>query len=183
MQNDLIHLGGWFVKHGVDISRMRAIISNIKRLIEHAREKRVAVIYTRMIFRKDLVGAGLILEIRPIYRKGALREGTWGANIVDELAQEESDFVVDKTRYSAFIGTNLEILLGGLKTDVLFVTGVATNSCVEATAKDAFQRDFRVVLVKDCTATISDEFQKMAEKAIEFGYGQVLRLEEVLKLF
>jgi len=183
MQNDLVHPEGYFAKHGIDISRHMAIVKNIKKLVEYARKKKIPIIHLKIAFRKDLVGAGLITELRPVYRDGCLREGTWGAEIIDELAPKEDEIVIRKYRYSGFYGTNLDMVLHYLKPDVIFFTGVATNSCVEATAKDAFQRDYHVVLVRDCTATINDEFQRMAEKAIEFGYGLVLTLDQMLKLF
>ncbi len=77
---------------------------------------------------------------------------TWDAEIVDELAPEPGDRVVDKTRYSAFYDTDLEQQLRDLKTEALIVCGVTTNVCVESTVRDAFFRDIRVIVPSDATA-------------------------------
>ncbi|MEM3041512.1 MAG: isochorismatase family protein, partial [Nitrososphaerota archaeon] len=82
-----------------------------------------------------------------------------------------------------FIGTDLEIILRGLKADFLFVCGVATHLCVESTIRDAAQRDYPLALVKDCTASYSVEFQKATERVVEVGFGKVITLEDVKKLF
>jgi nicotinamidase-related amidase len=78
--------------------------------------------------------------------------GTEGAEIVAELTPEDGDYVVDKPRFSCFLGTELEFLLNGLATSTLILAGVCTDVCVLWTCGDAFQRDYHVRVVEDCTA-------------------------------
>jgi nicotinamidase-related amidase len=131
----------------------------VRRLLEFARENGLPVIFTRMTIRPDLLDAGLFPETRPPYREGGLRTGTWGVDVVDELRPLPHEPVVDKHRFNAFLGTDLEQLLWGLKADSVIVAGVATHLCVGTTATDASQRGFRLVLLKDCTASYAEKFE------------------------
>ena len=83
-------------------------------------------------------------------RKQGLRRGTWGAEMV--AGMPPPDYVVEKTRYSGFHNTSLEPLLRGLGADTILLAGVITNVCVEATARDAFHRDFRIIVLSDCVS-------------------------------
>ena len=79
---------------------------------------------------------------------------TWGYEILDELEPDfETDWFVEKTRLSAFFNTNLEVVLRGLKTETIIITGVLTNQCIGATTKDALFRDFKPIVVEECTGT------------------------------
>lgn len=84
-------------------------------------------------------------------------EGTRGIEIVDELAPKHDDLVVRKRRYSCFLGTELDLLLKGLRVDTLLVTGVSSDVCVHWTVGDAFQRDYHVRVLEDCVAGTTEE--------------------------
>lgn len=83
--------------------------------------------------------------------------GTIGFEIVPELRPAPPDLVVEKPRYSCFIGSDLDLLLRGLGVDTVVVTGVCSNVCVLWTVGDAFQLDYRVVVVEDCLAGTSHD--------------------------
>jgi ureidoacrylate peracid hydrolase len=76
----------------------------------------------------------------------------WNTQIVCELAPEPGDIVVSKHRFSGFYGTDLEMILRGLGIEYLVFTGCTTSVCVESTMRDAMFRDFRCILLADCTA-------------------------------
>lgn len=69
-----------------------------------------------------------------------------------ELAPEPAEIVVSKHRFSGFYGTDLEMILRGLGIEYLVFTGCTTSVCVESTMRDAMFRDFRCMLLADCTA-------------------------------
>ncbi len=83
--------------------------------------------------------------------------GTWGAEIIPELAPREGDVIVRKTAYSSFFGTNLEDTLRLLGIDTIRFTGLVTEICVLFTAADAVLRDYRVVIVKNGVAGLTRE--------------------------
>lgn len=102
--------------------------------------------------------------------------GTPGTDVVSELAPEEGDYVLDKKRYSAFYGTELDELLKKLVVEHLVITGTVTNICVMVSAIEALMRGYRVTVPSKAVHALSDEDQRMALDQIErvFG-GEVLR--------
>jgi ureidoacrylate peracid hydrolase len=78
--------------------------------------------------------------------------GTWGAEFF-ALSPTSEDVVVEKQRYSGFVGTSLKNVLRRYGRDVLVITGFATNVCVESTARHATDLDYRVVVASDATGT------------------------------
>ncbi len=179
MQNEYCNADGWLQKKlGIDVGRGIAIIPRVRTLIEFARENGLPVIFTRMTIRPDLLDAGLFPETRPPYREGGLRAGTWGVDVVDELKPLPHEPVVDKHRFNAFLGTDLEQLLWGYRADSVIVAGVATHLCVGTTATDATQRGFRLVLLKDCTASYAEKFETAMFDIVESGFGTVLGSED-----
>lgn len=73
-------------------------------------------------------------------------EGTPGAEVVDELKPDTDNFVIKKTTYSGFFGTNLHELLQNLKIDEVYIVGVAMNICVHYTAVDARMLGYKVTV-------------------------------------
>lgn len=175
MQNEYCHKDGWLQSRlGIDVSRGISVIPRVKRLVEFGRSESIPVIFTRMSIRPDLVDAGLFPETRPPYRDGGLREGTWGVEVVDELTPLPGEPVIDKHRFNAFLGTSLEQLLWGYKADSVVVAGVATHLCVGTTATDATQRGYRLLLLKDCTASYAEKYEAAMFDIVESGFGRVI---------
>ena len=77
---------------------------------------------------------------------------TWNTEIISELTPQPSDIVVTKHRVSGFYGTDLDVILRGLDIKYLVFTGCTTSVCVESTLRDAMFRDYRCLLLADCTA-------------------------------
>ncbi len=88
------------------------------------------------------------------------------------------DYVIDKTRYSGFHNTALEALLRGLEVDTVMLAGVVTNVCVEATARDAFHRDFGFIVLRDCVAAFTAEAQEASLKTLQI-FGRVATSEDI----
>jgi nicotinamidase-related amidase len=124
------------------------------KLIATFRAHGLPVIFTREVHRPNLIDAGL--EADPHYHVPPHTvEGTIGVEIVDSLAPRPGEFVVDKRRYSCFLGTELDLLLKGFRTETLVICGVSSDVCVHWTAGEAWQRDYHVRVVEDCTAGTS----------------------------
>jgi len=183
LQNAFCHAGGSLARLGRDIAMCRQAIGPCARLVAAARRSGVPVIFTQYVYRADYADADLLLrEMRPALRAaGALAEGSWDAAQVDELPPAPGDYVIRKNRYSAFYGTDLEPLLQRLGVRNLILCGVTTNMCVESTARDAMQRDYRVFVAADATGELEPERHDHALRAIAFGFGQVVTLDAVLR--
>jgi ureidoacrylate peracid hydrolase len=77
---------------------------------------------------------------------------SWNTDILPDLAPQDADIVVSKHRFSGFFETDLDATLKELGVTSLIFTGCTTSICVESTLRDAFFRDYRCLLLEDCTA-------------------------------
>ncbi len=107
----------------------------------------------------------------------AAKQSVWSA-----LATAPSDQTVLKNRYSALIpgSSPLERMLRGMGIDTILVAGTKTNVCCESTARDAMMLDFKVVLVEDCCAALSDDEHRSALENVIQQFGDVMTAGEVL---
>ena len=105
-----------------------------------------------------------------------------GQAIWPELQVEEGDIKLFKNRYSALIpgSSQLERILRSLAIDTLLICGTKTNICCESTARDAMMLDFKVVMVSDGTAALSDEEHRMALENVIQQFGDVLTTDEIV---
>ena len=190
MQNYDIKPGGFFDLTGVDTEHGRRVIEPIKRAVAYSRAASIPIIYTRMVIPADpLMRAG---QDSPWYWKSAAYQtdtstpameravgidGTWGSEIIEELAPETGDYVVAKPLYSAFQRTDFDLILKRLGVRHLFITGIGTPTCVEATARDAYFQEYFPVLLEDCCGGIIPETHGQALTAIKRRYGWVSDLE------
>ena len=182
MQNGFCHPDGSFAQLDLDITMCTEAINGCARLVEAARAAGVPVIFTRYVYRSDYANGGVLVhELLPALAEvKSLAAGTWDAELVDELEPQAGDFVIDKARYSAFYGTGLEPVLTSLGVRSLVIGGVTTNMCVETTARDASQRDYRVFVVRDATGELDPARHELALGTLGFGFGWVTDVEEVL---
>ena len=84
-----------------------------------------------------------------------------------------------KHRYGAFESTDLDLVLRSQGIRTVIMTGVATNVCVETTARQAFLRDYYVVFTNDCTATYDQAMHEATLRNIDAFFGQVVGAEEI----
>jgi ureidoacrylate peracid hydrolase len=162
MQNAFASKSGMLDIAGVDITDASRVIRVIRSVIEAARRNAVGVVYLRMAYNPDLSDCGgpnspnfhkelamTLMCSRPELKGKVLTEGTWDAEIVDDLAPQPGDLVVTKTRYSGFVGTPLDSQLRMRGIQYLFFAGIATNVYVESTLRDAYFHDYWPILLHD----------------------------------
>ena len=178
-QNDFLHEEGWYAQHGIDISHMRRVIEPTKELVAEARRRGVPVVWTRHGY-ADAAEAGPFLELRPFLEEGGLRRDTWGWELYDELGVQPEDPIVPKNRLSAFFNTNLEDVLRDLDVETVLIAGVLTNQCVAATSKDASFRDFKPIVVEECTGTTLPHLHEPTIEMMKVGWADVRSVEEAL---
>ncbi len=183
MQNCFLHPQGTFATLGVDIAPLQEAIPGCVVLADAARSAGVPVIHVYTTWRSDYRDAGLIWNElkRPVRDAGALVAGSFDARIVDELAPEPADFLVVKHRYSGFYGTDLEVILSSLWITSLVICGVTTNICVETTARDAAQRNYRTYVVHDATGEVDPEKHDHALSTLEYAFCRVVGVDDVVR--
>ncbi len=149
MENDFIASGA-----PMETPAGRKMLPTLQRVISFCREVGIRVIYTTHAHRRDGCDMGLFGDLwPPIASRAGLVDGEPGIDIYPDIAPRGNDIVIKKHRYSGFYGTDLEIVLRGLGADTVVITGVTTENCCHATARDALFRDYKVVFLSDATAT------------------------------
>jgi ureidoacrylate peracid hydrolase len=170
MQNDFGSRGGMFDLAGLDVAPIERLVEPISRVLEAARNAGLFIVYTKQEHNADLSDAGN--EDAPhrikhkrlnIGRTVAAPDGsasqilvrdTWNTAIVPELSPRPGDAVISKHRFSAFFETPLDSILGARGIDTLIFTGATTSICVESTVRDATFRDYRCIVLRDCTTEL-----------------------------
>ena len=181
-QNEFCKEGG-ILHDGVkgELSRQNTIQNAVK-LAEGARNKGALVIHSPFVFNEKYFEDHQMQGIVKAVADGnAFREGTWGAEIIDELKPQEGDKVVGgKCTLCGFNNTNLDELLkeGNIKNVV--IGGFLTNFCVESTARTAYDKGYGVTIMKDATGANSEEEQNHAEEKIFPLLGQTLSVNQFL---
>jgi ureidoacrylate peracid hydrolase len=170
MQNDFGSEGGMFHRAGLDISPIQRLVPTIASVLRAARRAGLPVVYTKQEHNADLGDAGgdraphrikhqrLNIGEPVIAPDGTqsriLVRDTWNTAIVPELAPEPGDIVSSKHRFSAFFETSLDSLLRARDVETLIFTGATTSICVESTVRDATFRDYRCIVLADCTSEL-----------------------------
>lgn len=182
VQNDFCHEEGACAKMGRDVAAAQAIVPRIEALIEEARAQDIPVVFIRMTQEEHTISEAWAKRPRPNGSTDPLavcRKGSWGAEFY-ELSPAPGDIIVEKHRYSAFISTQLDMILGNLNRKSIVITGVATNVCVESTARDGFMLDYHVTVVKDGCAGYIPQLHEATFHNIEVSFGLALDTSEVL---
>ena len=154
MQNDFCDVAGSLGRKGTDMSAIRAMIPRLQGFLGSARKAHVPVVHIKTVIDDDDYSPAakeLWMRKGGTATRGLVR-GSWGAEIVTEVAPAGDESVVEKTRYDAFIGTTLEYLLRAKDIKSVIVTGVATNVCVESTCRHAYMIDYYAIMPRDLVA-------------------------------
>lgn len=181
MQNDFVADGGMMGAEGWNLQFAQEMAKRLPPLLETARSGGVRVIFVRSVYSTEHNHylSDVWMEQAARKRPGGYitipgcAAGSWGADYCEAVRPQPGDAVVTKHRYNAFINTDLDTILraNGIRTVVF--TGVSTNCCVESTARDAFMRDYYVVLVDDATASYAETCHRAALQTIDALFGEV----------
>ena len=179
MQNELLDPQGKLYGQGFPREFDR-LVPNVQSLLSTARAKGVAVIFVSTAYHSSFVDAS---PLSPSRKSGSLVEGSWGAEVVEQIAPRESEVVIRKRRPSGFYETPLDSVLRGLGAQSIFICGVATNRAVESTARDGFNRDYEVFIVSDGTAARSVAAHTASLESLGGFFGKVTTAAEVEKVW
>ena len=181
MQNDVIIEGGAFADSGApEHAIAQNAVANVADLASACRSAGVPVIHVWYIVEK---GAAGLKQNAPLFEgvkeSDGLVRGTWGAAPADGLEPQEGDHVVEKMRMNGFFQTRLDVLLRGLGTETILITGAWTNMSIEHTARHGADAGYEVVVASDGTSTISEEWQHAALNYAMNNVGKVATCAEI----
>ena len=184
MQKDFCLEGFGASAAGRDLNPTRAIIPALKGLLAAARQAGVMIghvgFWTLPEHMSDS-GPWLAQRRRSTYSSDKLcMQGSEGAEFIDELAPRAGELVIHKHRYSAFKGTDLDMLLRGRGIRTVVVAGVSTNVCVESTLREAFELDYYVCVPSDGTASWDSELGQATLETVNHRFGLVSSCDEIV---
>ncbi|HEX4134791.1 MAG TPA: isochorismatase family cysteine hydrolase [Bryobacteraceae bacterium] len=134
------------------------------------------VVWIRQEFAPDLSDAFSAMREKQIF---ITIRGTTGCQVAPQLAVAASDPVVVKKRYSAFFQTSLEEILSKLQPDTLVLAGINTHACIRTTAIDAYQRDWVVVIARDCVGSYDEEHHSVTLRYLQQEIARAMSNQEI----
>ena len=174
-----------------DVSKLvesNRVIEKIAKVLKAAREAEIPIIHLRIVREKDgsdivetvsdLILEGLALPAKQLLE--GVFEGAPGAEFVEELKPASGEHVIVKRKSSGFYNTGLESLLLDRGIDTLIITGIVTMGCVENTVRSARDRDFHVIVLRDCCADRSKEEHEYPLKNTFRRMGRVRTSDEIV---
>jgi nicotinamidase-related amidase len=171
MQRDFLLPGGFGESLGNDVTQLSRTIEPLSALLAAWRAAGLPIIHTREGHLPDLsdcppskLARGGIGEVGAFGR--ILVRGEYGHDIVDELAPQGDEIVVDKPGKGAFYATELADVLEKLGVKKLVVTGVTTEVCVHTTVREANDRGYDCLVLSDCVGSYFPEFQRVGLEMI-----------------
>lgn len=164
-QNDFATEGGTLhgaVKGVMDSSHM---LDHAVETAKQARALGAQIVHVPITFSGDYHELSALPYgiLKGVVDSKSFRKGEWGAEIVDVLKPEPTDIVVEGKRgLCGFATTNLDFILRSRGITTIALAGFLTNCCVESTMRTGYEKGYNVITLKDCTATLSEEEQRVA---------------------
>ena len=172
MQNDFCHPEGWFAQKGLGTKAARKPIPVLQALLPAWRKHGGAVVWLNWGIRADRLNLSPTVQFKgkrsadgvgyaersPIDHGPSLVQGSWGAQVIDELAVEPGDITVHKHRLSGFWDNELDSVLRQQGLGTLLFAGINTDRCVFSTLQDANFLGYDCVLLKDACGTPSPAY-------------------------
>lgn len=168
------------VKAGIPVmDGYRANMERARSIVDAAHENGIPVVFIQEIHRRDMIDYGRELDGSEDIH---CMDGEPGTPVAfDEMGRQPGDYYVPKRRYSAFFGTEMEILLKGLKAETLIMIGGMTDVCVHYTFVDGHQHDYYCRVVADCVGGTSPEAHQASLNAMEYlQEGAVMQADDMI---
>jgi nicotinamidase-related amidase len=154
MQNDFVQEG-----KPLRVAGASMVIPMIQAVLTEFRRRSLPVFHILRVHRMD--GSDVEIVRQELFRKQPFAvAGTSGAAVIQELAPSNGEYILTKTRMSAFIGTELDLMLRTLGVTNLVVCGIQTPNCIRTTVFDGIAFNYPVMLVDDATGAASEEVHR-----------------------
>ena len=191
VQNDFCAPGGMMAEEGFDVSTVQAMANRLPGLIAAARAAGALVVFIKNVYTSDgnVYLSDTWLEQASRARAGSYtrrdvcRESSWEGDFYGDIHPQSGDPVIVKHRFSAFHNTELDTVLRSHAIRTLVMTGVASNVCVETTAREGFVRDYYIVFSSDGTACYADDDHQATLRNINRFFGQIAAVDEIASIW
>ena len=153
----------------------KAILPNVEDLINAYRKAHLSVIFTRLAILED-EDPGIMGK----WWNDVIRNEDPQSEIISRLLPLENEIVIRKTRYSAFIGTDLDDILTIKMAKSVVICGVMTHLCCESTAREAFMKEYEVYFVVDATATQTEGLHLSSLRTLSSGFAVPVTTQKIV---
>ena len=158
---------------------VKEAVNNTVPLVKLAKHAEIPVIFTKVLYNKNLVDGGIF--VKKVKALQNMIPGEPLSEIVNELEVTSNDTILEKQYASCFFGTSLSSSLRALSVDTLILSGCSTSGCVRATAVDGMQHGFRVIVPKECVGDRHKAPHEANLFDIQAKYGDVVSVSEVME--
>ncbi|MET3228297.1 UNVERIFIED_ORG: ureidoacrylate peracid hydrolase [Burkholderia sp. 1263] len=178
---------GALAQMGVPVADVAPAIENAGRLATLARQAGIPVIFAGLKTDPATDSPAWIKWMRyrnvdPACAYAVCRDGS-GGEAFYQVVPEAGDQIVWKQRYSAFVGTDLDSRLRDQGIDTLVICGLTTECCVDSTVRDAFQRDWLVVVAGDACGAYRDDFHHNTLEVLAENFAVVLDTDDIVGMW
>lgn len=158
-------------------------VSKIKRLIDYCRDKDIPVIYTAFKNTNAFMDRPKTGELMPNRYALLGNDPAWFSEgrIWHELSPIKDEIVIYKPSYGAFYDTPLETILRNMGKDTIIICGTLTNYCCGTTARQGYERGFKVIFGSDVTSTDDPVMQEPELKVLRKGFAKVMDIERIIE--
>lgn len=189
MQKDYGSPGGYFDKAGIDITNAQKTLPNMIRLIDEGRKRGAKIVWIQNTTLRDGLSdspAWLYMKAKAGLSKPVpyTIEGDWGQEFAEGLVMKPDEPLIKKHRSSAFVNTDLDLILRSLLVESVVCTGTITGGCVMLTALNAMHYNYYTVVASDCVcAPASPPWSALGEPALDILriLTEVATSDEILK--
>ncbi len=173
MQNDFVLEG-----KPLKVAGAQAVIPKIQSVLAEFRKRSLPVFHVLRVHRPD--GSDVEITRKELFAKSPFAvEGTRGAAVIDDLAPLKGEYVIPKIRMSAFIGTELDLVLRTLGVSTLFVCGIQTPNCIRTTVFDGIAYNYPVVLIDDATGASSEDVHRANVRDMQNIGVRIIKTAEI----
>jgi ureidoacrylate peracid hydrolase len=178
MQKDFCCEGGTFHKRGFDIRPAQQLAERLNLFLKEARDVLKHIIHLQMMRIPELTSP----VVNELYGRINMKRSYDPAFTEPyEVIPQPGDVVIPKYKYSGFVSTYLDPFLRSRRIHTLILTGLATNVCVESTARDGFMREYYIVIPSDLTEGTSAEAKEWSLLNLDMFFGEVVSSYEILE--
>jgi ureidoacrylate peracid hydrolase len=182
VQNDFCHEDGGLARAGNDMGLVQEMVPRLAGTVEAARAAGVPLFFLRII-QSDRTNSDAWEALEGDGGNRLVVDGTWGAEYYGPIRPGEGEVEIIKHRHSGFNFTPLDSMLRSLSIRTVVIGGVASNVCVEATARDAADHDYYVVLLSDGSAAVRKELHDATVYTVENYLGSTSSCDQVARIW
>jgi nicotinamidase-related amidase len=157
-QNDFTSDGGVLHSAVEEVMDKTNMLANTQDVVDAARRAGATIMHAPITFAEGYneIGAHPYGILKGVVDGNAFVKGSWGAEIVDDLAPADSDIVIEGKRgLDTFASTNLDFILRSKGITTIALGGFLTNCCVESTMRSGYENGYKVITLNDCVAATS----------------------------